>query len=677
MADLRTSDILAADWARRAREILERNSTPEAREFRKTSIGPRGPRILEDHDLRSPDQVAADIILGRGTGRAVEDLLTGLTPLPGAITEARGGESGILDWVPGGSPLKAGALAIPLILGRLNGRTGKEAYKFIAREMAQDVVNDIAKSGKTPTPDVINSTVGSLFQQLDGRALDKAGLNKQAARMKMYDEVRSMVNNTIDRANIDITAGRTPDFNVNLLDDVDERASSVVGGYTTDYANLESRRAAEGNMRRLQNMSEEEREAFMNANRERAARQRANMTEEERQAYRERMAASKRARIAAMTPEELQAYKEYNRLKESERVANMTPEEKAARRKAHSDYERERQRAIRESMDPEIKAQVALAGKEARIAAKAEAERLGITDKKQLASFLQNAKAKAQRAALKELQQEQAALSPAAQVLSAVDEAPVAPARVTEQVLAEQPVAARVMDEAPAQQVDDFEQEYARLLAEEEQQAALAAEREADFEREFNQMLADEEAAKNVDRINTDRAIENILADTRERRFAKEIDDEEILAAARAANASPAEVIASGWKPEEHRLMSHRLYPPEIKNPENKRNYFLGDSVATEVLRGFDPRHPVTGKTPRDILQWANDARYIRHQGTNYDKLSDTYADILEDLFKRGRYTAEKDASGRTVLEGKNYYREMFKDQFNRLLEDELRGRRR
>lgn len=145
MADLRTSDILAADWARRAREILERNSTPEAREFRKTSIGPRGPRILEDHDLRSPDQVAADVILGRGTGRPVEDILTGLTPLPGAITEARGGESGILDWVPGAGIAKAGVAAAPMVMKGLKhaGKIGEKTVNFILRNFDEDAVKAI------------------------------------------------------------------------------------------------------------------------------------------------------------------------------------------------------------------------------------------------------------------------------------------------------------------------------------------------------------------------------------------------------------------------------------------------------------------------------------------------------------------------------------------------------
>ena len=145
MADLRTSDILAADWARRAREILERNRTPEAREFRKTSIGPRGPRILEDHDLRSPDQVAADIILGRGTGRTVEDILTGLTPLPGAITEARGGDSGILDWIPGAGIAKAGVVAAPMVMKGLKhaGKISEKTINFILRNFDENAVKAI------------------------------------------------------------------------------------------------------------------------------------------------------------------------------------------------------------------------------------------------------------------------------------------------------------------------------------------------------------------------------------------------------------------------------------------------------------------------------------------------------------------------------------------------------
>lgn len=183
MADLNASDILAADWARRAREILERNSTPEAREFRKTSIGPRGPRILEDHDLRSPDQVAADVILGRGTGRPVEDILTGLTPLPGVITEARGGESGILDWVPGTGMLKGAVFAVPKASRIIRGVLGKslkgdyavdEAYRI-----AQEAVDEVSRYGREISADDLKRAISERVEAL-GDVKGKVEISRNA-----------------------------------------------------------------------------------------------------------------------------------------------------------------------------------------------------------------------------------------------------------------------------------------------------------------------------------------------------------------------------------------------------------------------------------------------------------------------------------------------------------------
>lgn len=213
MADLRTSDILAADWARRAREILDRNSTPEAREFRKTSIGPRGPRILEDHDLRSPDQVAADVILGRGTGRPVEDILTGLTPLPGAITEARGGESGILDWVPGTGLVKAGVIAMPKaanILKRI-ARTKSDEIVDMMKMVAEDVVEQFRHADHVPTRDEINAAVRNVTEGMDNnRGID-------AVRRISGD----MVENTMNSAARAVESGRVPSFSVKVPETVD------------------------------------------------------------------------------------------------------------------------------------------------------------------------------------------------------------------------------------------------------------------------------------------------------------------------------------------------------------------------------------------------------------------------------------------------------------------------
>lgn len=219
MADLNASDILAADWARRAREILERNRTPEAREFRKTSIGRRGPRILEDRDTRSPDQVAADVILGKGTGRLVEDILTGLTPLPGAITEARGGESGILDWVPGSGLVKAGVIAAPKAANILKNvvRTKTDDVADMVKLIAEDVVEQFRHADHVPTRDEISAAVRDATAGMDnGRGIDY-----------IRNLSGDLAENTLNRVASDIRAGRTPSFDIKMPDKINIVSKSL------------------------------------------------------------------------------------------------------------------------------------------------------------------------------------------------------------------------------------------------------------------------------------------------------------------------------------------------------------------------------------------------------------------------------------------------------------------
>lgn len=213
MADLKASDVLGIDWAARARNILELYGTPVPRDFSRTSIGPRGPRILEDHDLRSPDQVAADIILGRGTGRTVEDILTGLTPLPGAITEARGGESGVLDWVPGAGALKGAVIAAPKaanILKRIASTKSDEIVDMM-KMVAEDVVEQFRHADHVPTRDEINAAVRNATEGMDNnRGID-------AVRRISGD----MVENTMNSAARAVDAGRVPSFSVKVPETID------------------------------------------------------------------------------------------------------------------------------------------------------------------------------------------------------------------------------------------------------------------------------------------------------------------------------------------------------------------------------------------------------------------------------------------------------------------------
>lgn len=112
MADLNKADILDERRANEARRIFDeyiRLNTPDN--------GPRGELVALPPD---PDEVVADVVFGKGTGNLGADLAIGLTgPLAGPITEAAGGQSGVLDWLPGGSLAKAGVVAVPKIAGRV------------------------------------------------------------------------------------------------------------------------------------------------------------------------------------------------------------------------------------------------------------------------------------------------------------------------------------------------------------------------------------------------------------------------------------------------------------------------------------------------------------------------------------------------------------------------------
>lgn len=110
--DLTRADILDDRRAREAARIFDeyiRLNTPDN--------SPRGELVALPPD---PDEVAADIFFGKGTGNLGADLAIGLTgPLAGPITEAAGGQSGVLDWLPGGSLAKAGVVAVPKIAGKV------------------------------------------------------------------------------------------------------------------------------------------------------------------------------------------------------------------------------------------------------------------------------------------------------------------------------------------------------------------------------------------------------------------------------------------------------------------------------------------------------------------------------------------------------------------------------
>ena len=95
----------------RNREMLDRADSIALAPKRIPKITLPDPESVREVEY-DPDSVAASILLGEGTGSLPADLAIGLTGgAAGPITEAVGGKSGVLDWIPGGSLAKAGILA--------------------------------------------------------------------------------------------------------------------------------------------------------------------------------------------------------------------------------------------------------------------------------------------------------------------------------------------------------------------------------------------------------------------------------------------------------------------------------------------------------------------------------------------------------------------------------------
>lgn len=127
MADLNASDILAADWARRAREILaQADNRPKSK--KPADIWPGGTFKTEPVEAKKDNALNAflrdpklnrgmanlgEALIGEGTGSLAGDLLAGLFGGgAGVATELAGGKSGAIDWIPGGSVMKAGVLGL-------------------------------------------------------------------------------------------------------------------------------------------------------------------------------------------------------------------------------------------------------------------------------------------------------------------------------------------------------------------------------------------------------------------------------------------------------------------------------------------------------------------------------------------------------------------------------------
>ena len=237
---MNSRDILDIDWAGRARRLLEENGVARASDRRIPAwTMPDAPGVREY--AMDPDSVAASIILGEGTGSLGKDLAIGLTGgLAGPITEAAGGQSGVLDWIPGAGIVKAGVIAAPRaadILRRV-ARTKSDDIVDMMKLVAEDVVERFRLADHLPTREEINDAVREVTADMsDNRGID-------VIRRISGD----MAENTLNRASMAIDEGRVPSFNISIPEKMDVNFQSLdvdpegyaarrVRGNRTDHLN--------------------------------------------------------------------------------------------------------------------------------------------------------------------------------------------------------------------------------------------------------------------------------------------------------------------------------------------------------------------------------------------------------------------------------------------------------
>lgn len=216
-SNLNASDVIMQDWADRARRALAAIKKPEPE--RVPEMWPRGTfkteplEIREKNVLNDPDSWlnrglnrmagdAARVILGEGTGNTKADLALGLLgPGAGIATEAAGGKSGLLDWMPGGGFLKAGVIASPKVVRALTNigqRIAADDAVEITRMVAQDVVDRLAHSGTRVTADDVTRAVS--------QSVDELG--EFAGAIQVKRKAAELANGVLENANAAMRAGQ-------------------------------------------------------------------------------------------------------------------------------------------------------------------------------------------------------------------------------------------------------------------------------------------------------------------------------------------------------------------------------------------------------------------------------------------------------------------------------------
>lgn len=93
---------------------------------------------LADRKLNEALKNVGENLIGEGTGSFTKDILAGaLGGGAGIATEAMGGQSGAIDWIPGGGLTKAVLVGLPATVGKYTGKVAGRLKNPIARRLSQ------------------------------------------------------------------------------------------------------------------------------------------------------------------------------------------------------------------------------------------------------------------------------------------------------------------------------------------------------------------------------------------------------------------------------------------------------------------------------------------------------------------------------------------------------------
>lgn len=221
---------------------------------------------------------------------------------------------------------------------------------------------------------------------------------------------------------------------------------------------------------------------------------------------------------------------------------------------------------------------------------------------------------------------------------------------------------------------EGFTEGFARYKTDKAASKAIAAEQAAQAEREaemFRQSSAPtEKQASRSEAEQVSREQRRLEAERLEReREARHAADEAVKAERMAR--SPESVVAAGWKSGNNPLISGDVYPAFIKDEPGRRSYFVGDSLATAVLKGLEPFNHETGETVQQAYSRTRDRNTARHEGTTYDDLWPLFRRKLDETYEEGLHTMRPNEHGsRAVLDGIDYYDRMFRNPVRRKVVD-------